>query len=384
MKLQGVHDGQLYASRGRTILRERQGTFETLGRLPNPLNGVNALRYTLLTARPWKSIAGWLVGAYQTTNVWPITDTLLLATAGRSLFVSHDGGEHWRTSRRLPPSSGLTGVLLPGLCAYDTDIYLGEYPLDDDATPRILRSPDAGRTWTTVLDIPTSRHIHSVQVDPYAGDIWVTTGDRDEECHIGRLREGRFEAVGGGDQRWRAVDLVFTPSSIIWGMDCMYADRNHVFRLDRADISRTTAPKLESVTTVPNSVYFSASLTVAGTQWVVLSTAAEAGGDSTAPDGSTDGTGSENRAAVVIASSATSGFTEWYEIERFQARHAPIEHIDYGDSLPTANTYVFLAADDDRGLFINPYNTATDHGRIITIQPETFERLTEITAHQSK
>lgn len=384
MKLQGVHDGQLYASRGRTILRERQGTFETLGRLPNPLNGVNALRYTLLTARPWKSIAGWLVGAYQTTNVWPITDTLLLATAGRSLFVSHDGGEHWRTSRRLPPSSGLTGVLLPGLCAYDTEIYLGEYPLDDDATPRILRSPDAGRTWTTVLDIPTSRHIHSVQVDPYAGDIWVTTGDRDEECHIGRLREGRFEAVGGGDQRWRAVDLVFTPSSIIWGMDCMYADRNHVFRLDRADISRTTAPKPESVTTVPNSVYFSASLTVAGTQWVVLSTAAEAGGDSTAPDGSTDGTGSENRAAVVIASSATSGFTEWYEIERFQARHAPIEHIDYGDSLPTANTYVFLAADDDRGLFINPYNTATDHGRIITIQPETFERLTEITAHQSK
>lgn len=384
MKLQGVHDGQLYASRGRTILRERQGTFETLGRLPNPLNGVDALRYTLLTARPWKSIAGWLVGAYQTTNVWPITDTLLLATAGRSLFVSHDGGEHWRTSRRLPPSSGLTGVLLPGLCAYDTEIYLGEYPLDDDATPRILRSPDAGRTWTTVLDIPTSRHIHSVQVDPYAGDIWVTTGDRDEECHIGRLREGRFEAVGGGDQRWRAVDLVFTPSSIIWGMDCMYADRNHVFRLDRADISRTTAPKPESVTTVPNSVYFSASLTVAGTQWVVLSTAAEAGGDSTAPDGSTDGTGSENRAAVVIASSATSGFTEWYEIERFQARHAPIEHIDYGDSLPTANTYVFLAADDDRGLFINPYNTATDHGRIITIQPETFERLTEITAHQSK
>lgn len=384
MKLQGVHDGQLYASRGRTILRERQGTFETLGRLPNPLNGVNALRYTLLTARPWKSIAGWLVGAYQTTNVWPITDTLLLATAGRSLFVSHDGGEHWRTSRRLPPSSGLTGVLLPGLCAYDTEIYLGEYPLDDDATPRILRSPDAGRTWTTVLDIPTSRHIHSVQVDPYAGDIWVTTGDRDEECHIGRLREGRFEAVSGGDQRWRAVDLVFTPSSIIWGMDCMYADRNHVFRLDRADISRTTAPKPESVTTVPNSVYFSASLTVAGTQWVVLSTAAEAGGDSTAPDGSTDGTGSENRAAVVIASSATSGFTEWYEIERFQARHAPIEHIDYGDSLPTANTYVFLAADDDRGLFINPYNTATDHGRIITIQPETFERLTEITAHQSK
>lgn len=384
MKLQGIHGGRLYASRGRTILREHRGTFETLGRLPNPLSGVGALRHTLLTARPWKSIAGWLVGAYQTTNVWPITDSLLLATAGRYLFVSHDGGEHWRMSRRLPTSSGLTGVLSSGLCAHDGTIYLGEYPLDDDATPRILRSSDAGRTWMTVLDIPTTRHIHSVQVDPYAGDIWVTTGDRDEECHIGRLREGGFETVGGGDQRWRAVDLVFTPSSIIWGMDCVYADRNHVFRLDRADANRTTAPQLESVTTVPNSVYFNASLTVAGTQWVVFSTAAEAGGDSTAPDGSTDGTGSENRTATVIASSATSGFTEWYEIERFRARHAPIEHIDYGDSFPTANTYVFLAADDDRGLFINPYNTATDHGRIITIQPETFEQLAETTAHQSK
>lgn len=385
MKLQGVHSGRLYASYGRTILKEQtrgDRAFETLGRLPNPLGGIDAFRYTLLTTQPWKSVAEWVVGAYQTTNVWPITDDVLLATAGRYLFVTHDSGTNWRVSRQLLPSSGLAGVLPSGVCVHDTEIYLGEYPLDDDAVPRILRSSDAGRTWTTVLEAPHVRHIHSVQVDPYAGEIWVTTGDRDEECHIGRLRDGRFEVVGGGDQRWRAVELVFTPSSIIWGMDCAYADRNHVFRLDRADADRvrtqTQTPRIESVTTVPNSVYFGASLVVDDTQWIVFSTAAEAGEDSTAPTsiGEREPTAEENR-ATVIASAATSRFTEWYEIGRFRTRRRPIEYVDYRGYLPVANTYVFLGADDDRGLFVNPYNTASDHGRIIDIPSETFERLAE-------
>lgn len=386
MKLQGVHNGRLYASHGRTILRERtSGTFETLGRLPNPLNGLDALQYTLKTTQPWKSVVGWFVGAYQTTNVWPITDTVLLATASRHLFVSHNGGKDWRVSIELPSSSGLTGVLLPAVCVHDAAIYLGEYPLADDAVPRVRRSKDAGRTWATVLELPDVRHIHSVQVDPYTGDIWMTTGDTDEECYIGRLRNGRFEIVGGGDQRWRAVELVFTPSSIIWGMDCVYTERNHVFRLERDEISSSGTPHIESVTTVPNSIYFGTSLIVDGTQWVVFSTAAEAGGDSTAPDGLTNETGNESKTAMVIASPATSEFTEWYEIERFQTRRRPVEYIDYKQYLPSANAYIFLAADDDRGLFINPYNTASDHGRIIDIQPKTFNRLTKANpVNQSK
>jgi hypothetical protein len=379
MKLQSVHDGRLYASIGRTILgrtipdMEEPGSFETVGRLPNPYAGIDGFRYSLVTAQPWKSLIGRVVGAYQTTNVWPITDETMLATAGRLLFVSFDGGTSWQTSRRLPSSSGLAGVLPTGVCVHDGDIYLGEYPLDNDATPRVLRSTDNGRTWTTVIELTDVRHVHSVQTDPYTGDLWITTGDTDIECRIGRLRDGRFDVVVSGDQRWRAVELVFTPSSIIWGMDCVYADRNHVFRLDRDEIDRTSTHP-ESVATVSNSVYFGTSFTVNGTLWVVLSTAVESGGDSTAPDKRSTDT---SRKAMVIVSAATSGFTDWYEIRNYRTRRRSIEYIDYGGHLPSANAYVFLAADDDRGLFVNPYNTASDHGRIINVPLETFERVDE-------
>lgn len=374
MKLQTIHNGRLYASTGRAIFGEKgRGAFETLGRLPNPYAGIDALRYTTMTAQPWKSLIGWFVGAYQTTNVWPITDTTLLATAGRLLFVSYDGGESWRVSKRLLPSSGLVGVLPMGVCIHDGEIYLGEYPLDDGAVPRILRSSDVGRTWTPALELPDVRHIHSIQTDPYTDDLWVTTGDTDIECRIGRLSDGEFEVVGEGDQRWRAVELVFTPSSIIWGMDCVYADQNHIFRLDRDEINQeNTRP--EPVATVSNSVYFSASLTVKDTLWVVLSTAVESGMDSTAPDKqSTDTT----RKTKVIASASASGFTEWYEIKSYRTQRRPVEYVNRGGRLPTANAYVFLAADGDRGLFINPYNTACDHGRIIVVPPEAFGQLTE-------
>lgn len=374
MKLQSIHNGRLYASIGRTVLGARElGSFETVGKLPNPYAGIGALRYSLVMSQPWKSLIGWVVGAYQTTNVWPITDETMLATAGRLLFVSSDGGTSWQTSRRLPSSSGLVGVLPTGVCVHNGDIYLGEYPLDNDVTPRVLRSTDAGRTWTTALELADVRHVHSVQTDPYTDDLWITTGDTDLECRIGRFREGRFEIVGSGDQRWRAVELVFTPSSIIWGMDCVYADRNHVFRLDRDELERTnTGP--ESVVTVPNSVYFGASLTVNGTLWVVLSTAVESGGDSTAPDKRSTDT---SRKAMVIASTLTSEFTDWYEITNYRKRCRPVGYINYGGRLPTANAYVFIAADDDRGLFINPYNTASDHGQIINVPLETFEQVDE-------
>lgn len=365
----------MYASRGRTIFVGTPGrSFEPLGSLPNPLSGVGRLRYTLLTASPWRSAIEWAVGSYQTTNVWPTTDDVLVATVRRQLFVSHDGGRTWQRTHQLPPSSGIAGVLPTAVCVHNGAIYLGEYPLADDATPRILRSVDEGRTWTTVLELPAVRHIHALCSDPYTGALWVTTGDRDTECQIGRLRDGTLEPVGEGDQRWRAVGLLFTSSSILWGMDCVYTDRNQIFRLDRADIEADPT----AVVSVPNSVYFGTSVSIEGTQWVVFSTAVEAGGDSTAPDNkrtvSARNSG-EHDTATVIAASARSDFTDWYEVASFRTRPRPVEHVDPGGWLPTANTYVFLGSDADHGVIVNPFNTATDHGRLITVSPETIARL---------
>jgi len=367
MKLEGCTGGALYGSSGRTILREREsGSFEAVGSLPSPDWRADGLRRAVETTRPWKSAAERLVGAFPTTNVWRLGSGGWLATAGDRLFASHDGGGTWRASRRLPRSSGTAGVLPSAVCHHDGVTDLGEYPLDPDATPRVLRSTDGGRTWETLLSLPSVRHVHAVQVDPVTGERWVTTGDTDEACRIGRIRDGTFEPVGGGSQAWRAVELVFTEAAVMWGMDCAYADENRIFALDRENVEGGP----ESLHAVSGSVYYGESIEIGGTTWAAFSTAVEVGADASAPDETTT-----VRPAKVVAASAETGFSTWHEITTYRKRTRPVDRLDGWLSLPSANAYVFLASDPDLGLFFNPYNTATDHGRVLRIPPERFERL---------
>lgn len=366
MKVQGEFDGTVYATAGRDVLVHRDGgDFERVGRLPPPAG----LAHRALLSRRFRPLTDRLVGAVPTVNVWPLTATDLLATSGRRVLVSEDGGEHWEAVRELPPSSGPMGVLPPAVAHRDGVTYLGEYPLDSGTTPRVLASADGGRTWSTAVALPDVRHVHAVQGDPYTDDIWLTTGDTDAESRIGRLRDGEFEVVGGGSQDWRAVELAFTPSSILWGVDCAYADANRIYRLDR-DGLEPAAAEPTAVHAVDGSVYYAATLAVDGETWAVFSTAMEAGRDSTGPAGQASDGG---RGLVVAASSATS-FTEWRVLATF--RRAPCLGDYTGGVLPRANGYVFLASDPAAGVFLNPYNTATSHGTIRLVSPELLGRRT--------
>ena len=186
---------------------------------------------------------------------------------------------HKPTGQERSIYEGPTGVLPPAVEHHDGTTYLREYPLND-VTLRVFVSHDFGRSWSTSAALPDMRHVHAVQRDPHSGDIWVTTGDTDAASWIGRLHDSDFEVVGGGSQKWRAVELSFTPSSVLWGMDCVYADENRLFKLPRDEID-TPDPTPESVGQASGSVYYSVSLTVDDSQWVVFSTAMEAGPDST-------------------------------------------------------------------------------------------------------
>ena len=368
LKLQGVYDGRLYASRGRTVYEEVDGPslrFERRGQLPVPTSGFDGMISRAQTSGPWKRAIERVVGAFQTTNVWRFADDMAIATAGRWLFRSVNGYDSWEPVHQLPESSSPMGLLPSGCCFHDGTIYLGEYPLDSSATPRVLASTD-GETWEPLLSLPDVRHVHAVQVDPYTGELWLTTGDTDEESRIYRLRDGELEVVGGGSQCWRAVELAFTPDTVLWGMDCVYAPEKHVFALDRESIG-TDDLSPTSVHTVGDSVYYSASFVVEGTQWIAFATAAEAGADSTGPGNQRIGAGR----ASVIASSAASGFTEWHTLVSYDRRLAPTDRVNPGGRLPVANAYVLLVADPDRGLFVNPYNTSSSD-RTIRLLPNTW------------
>lgn len=372
MKLEGIHDGRLYCSNGRSVLAENgSGEFARAGRLPLPDGERWVSPWRVLGDHRARAPLEWLVGRFLTSNVWKFDEGTALATLGRQLFASDDGGETWSASRRLPASSGLRGVLPSGVCRHEGALYLGEYPLATSTTPRILRSTDGGATWQVVTKLPEVRHVHAVQSDPYGGDLWVTTGDMDDECRIARLVDGDLAVVGSGSQRWRTVELAFTPSAVLWGMDCVFAERNELLALDRADLDGTD-PQPRTLGTAPTSVYHAATLPVDGERWVAFSTAGETSADSTVEG---DDTEFDDVRLHVLGASSASGYTDWHRLATHRKRRCVSDVVSFGGALPRANAYTFLEGDADRGLFVNPYNAVPGDGRLQQFTPERLAAL---------
>lgn len=371
MKLEGVYDGRVYGSRGRRVFEETaDGQRIERPRLPAP----TSLVQRLATSRYGKRLLTAAVGRYLTTNVWRLTEDRWLASLGRTVYTARSGARSWSESRSLPPSSGLRGLLPSSVCVHDGSVYLGEYPLDAAASPRILRSDDYGESWTTVVELPAVRHVHAIQVDPYTGDLWVTTGDTDPQCQIGRLVDGALEPVVSGSQRFRAVELAFTPEAILWGVDCGYLPSNEILRLDRAELE-TPDPTPVVVGSVDSSVYEAVTMTVDDTTWVVFSTASEAGTDQTAPEGTTGRGPRARSAAQVVAASAATDFTTWHQLHTFEPGHCLADLPGFERVLPRASGYVFLDTDPERGLLVNPYNVTPGDGTVIEVPYDRFRAL---------
>lgn len=377
MRLQGVSDGTVYATDYRRVLagewRDEGVDFERMGRLPVPERGLDSVGYHLKTTRRWKSLVERVVGRFPSVNVAPLGGSDLVATTGPALFSSHDGGRSWTRRHRLPDSSGPMGVLPTAVCVHDDGVYLGEYPLDGETVPRVLRSSDAGRTWESYRSLPEIRHVHALKVDPYTGDLWMTAGDTDEQSRIGRLTDGGLDVVGSGSQRWRAVDLAFTPEAVLWGVDSAYTETNPILKLDR-DAVGDDDPELAELVDAGNSVFYAESLDVDGTQWLVFATAVEVMADSTAPGAETRG---EGRARLLAASVAT-GFAEWHELSAYDRKRSLSDRFAGlpGPTLPRAAAYVFTASHDE-GLLVNPWNTAEADGSLDVVRPGRFRSLSE-------
>ncbi len=366
MKIGSSHDGVLYGTRGLTVGAWRPETgFEPRGTLPNPdvpFTGKQQVNFGPLNRWWAKRLLSPATGWYTTTNVWPVDGDTLLATVGRCVYRSGDGGRSWRRVYDLPMASGPMGTLPTSFCEHDGRLYLAEYTFAD-VPARILVSEDDGRSWSTFFERPRYRHFHGVFHDPHADRLWATTGDTDAESAIGYFDDGEFREVGRGSQRWRAVGLTFTPDAILWGMDCSYSEAVRVFRLGREEL-RTDEPEPDIVHVVDSSVFYAETLAVGDERWVVVSTAAEVGLDDTAPSGSQN---SCTRSARVLAASSRSNYEHWHEVYAFRRRRMLNEHLP---KLPAASAYVFLAADDEVGVAVNPFNTTAHNGEILTITPE--------------
>jgi hypothetical protein len=285
--------------------------------------------------------------------------------AGPRVFLSPDRGESWEVVHRLSGRSRPAGALPTCVCEHGSTIYLAEYTLADEPA-RILRSDDGGYTWVPAVVREDIRHFHGVYADPYGDELWAAAGDTDGESAVGTVEDDSFRPVGRGSQRWRAVDIAFTREAIVWGMDCSYAPSVELLRLPRERLG-DEEPTPTVVGRVDGPVFYTERIHLGDESWVVITTAAEAGIDSTAP--ATLRHNTTPRRARVLAAPVEGGLTQWREMATFTRRRVAAEFVPV---VSPANAYVYTAAHPDHGLLLNPYNTANYHGRILQVSPAEF------------
>jgi len=133
------------------------------------------------------------------------------------------------------------------------DLYFGEYILNgrfsdtERSSVHIYKSEDNGQTWDICYTFPkdTIRHIHGIFYDKYTNKIWVTTGDRDNECLIASTsnRFKNLEILKRGKQKYRAVTLLFYKNYIVYGTDTEH-EENYIYSINRTTSKETCLVKL--------------------------------------------------------------------------------------------------------------------------------------------
>lgn len=130
-------------------------------------------------------------------------------------------------------------------------IFVSEYSVNEDEQHLLYKGViDASKRpdWETAFTVfsetslgrdsklisQAARHIHLVKVDPYSGDVWFATGDKDSQAMIRRSTDhGRtFQLVGIGSQEYRTLGIWFTEKYIYWNTDKTFPDQM-IFRVKR-------------------------------------------------------------------------------------------------------------------------------------------------------
>lgn len=80
-----------------------------------------------------------------------------------------------------------------------------------------------------------ARHVHVIQKDPFTNDIFVGTGDNDDESGIFVSHDdgNSFTTVKVGSQNYRALSFIFTKDYVFWNTDTH--ETQAIFRMNKSD-----------------------------------------------------------------------------------------------------------------------------------------------------
>lgn len=167
------------------------------------------------------------------TNLYDLSDGSQLCIAKKGIFKKKKGENVFKKCFKV-----LRGSRPMNLCILEDDtIFFGEYFANmDKKEVHVYCSRDKGLSWEVVYTFAAGNinHIHGLYFDKYTNNIWLATGDRENECIIGYTKDQfkTFETVFRGGQEYRSCLLFFYEKYIVFATDSQYM-KNSIKKFDR-------------------------------------------------------------------------------------------------------------------------------------------------------
>ena len=174
-----------------------------------------------------------------------------LISAKKGIFIAPKGSQKYIKVFSLPRGNKPLNIALN---PDNGDLYFGEYILNgrfadtQRSEVHIYKSEDHGLSWNICYSFPknTIRHIHGIFYDKYTKKMWISTGDRDNECLIASSSDGfkSLDILKQGKQKYRAVTLLFYKEFIVYGTDTEH-EKNYIYSINRENKEETCLQELQ-------------------------------------------------------------------------------------------------------------------------------------------
>lgn len=132
---------------------------------------------------------------------------------------------------------------------YHAYTIFAEYGTGNDEEMYVWKTKNKGATWEKVFTKGARggngeiKHFHCVQVDPFTKDIWLASGDTDDEAKIWKSTdEGEtWQELFSGSQQTRTLGFVFEKDVIYYGMDSPTKEfPSNIYRIDRNTMQKVS------------------------------------------------------------------------------------------------------------------------------------------------
>jgi len=180
-------------------------------------------------------------------NTSPATYEVNTYNSTLSLLGSLDIGKAtWHSAMHNVDATVLDGT-------YDNVIMFAEYVNTSAgavATVRVWKTVDRGINWTVAFEQTADngttgsgevRHFHTLQVDPFTNDWWLSSGDSNAQCKIWRSQNDGIDwtLLYSGSQEERTLSFVFELNHVYYGMDSPDSgiDTN-IYKITRATMDK--------------------------------------------------------------------------------------------------------------------------------------------------